>query len=161
MAIPAYLWLKDEQGNDIQGSVNVTGREGSIEVLEFNHSIYIPTDNDTGELTGTRKHGAILLKKAFDASSPYLFKACCNGQKLKKAVIRWYRIDDSGQEVEYYQHVLDGVKINSFSPKMANTKDPALEKIPHIEGVSLRYEKITHTYLDGNISHFDSWNDGR
>ncbi|GGX62508.1 Hcp family type VI secretion system effector [Saccharospirillum salsuginis] len=161
MAIPAYLWLKDEQGNDIKGSVSVTGREGSIEVLEFNHSIYIPTDNDTGELTGTRKHGAIMLKKAFDASSPYLFKACCNGQKLMQAVIRWYQIDDSGQEVEYYQHVLDGVKINSFSPKMANTKDPAFEKVPHIEGISLRYEKITHTYLDGNISHFDSWNEGR
>ncbi|MEP4546668.1 MAG: Hcp family type VI secretion system effector [Saccharospirillum sp.] len=161
MAIPAYLWLQDEQGNDIRGSVNVTGREGSIELIEFDHSIYIPTDNDTGELTGTRKHGAIRLVKAFDESSPYLFKACCNGQKLKNAVIRWYKIDDSGQEVEYYQHELEGVKINSYSPGMANTKDVALERIPHIENISLRYEKITHTYLDGNISHFDSWNEGR
>ena len=161
MAIPAYLWLQDEQGNSVNGSVNVTGREGSIELLEFDHSIYIPTDNDTGELTGTRKHGAIRMVKAFDASSPYLFKACCNGQKLKSATIRWYKIDDTGQEVEYYQHTLEGVKINSFSPRMANTKDITLEKIPHIENVSLRYEKITHTYLDGNISHFDSWNEGR
>lgn len=161
MAIPAYLWLEDEQGVSVQGSVNVADREGSIEVLEFNHSIYIPTDNDTGELTGTRKHGAVTLVKAFDASSPYLFKACCNGQRMKKAVLRWYKIDDSGQEIEYYQHELEGVKINSFSPKMANTKDIAQEKIPHIESVSLRYEKITHTFLDGNISHSDSWNEGR
>ena len=161
MAIPAYLWLKDEQGSSIDGSVNVSGREGSIELLEFDHSIYIPTDNDTGELTGTRKHGAVSLTKAFDASSPYLFKACCNGQKLKEAVIRWYKIDDSGQEVEYYQHVLEGVKINAFSPQMANIKDPSFEKLPHIEVVSLRYEKITHSFLDGNISYSDSWNEGR
>jgi len=161
MAIPAYLWLKDEQGNDIRGSVNVSGREGSIELLEFDHSIYIPTDNDTGELTGTRKHGAITVVKAFDAASPYLFKACCNGQKLESAVLRWYKIDESGQEVEYYQHELEGVKINSFSPQMANTKEPSMEKIPHIESISLRYEKITHTYLDGNVSHSDSWYEGR
>lgn len=109
MAIPAYLWLKDEQGNEIEGSVSVSGREGSIEVLEFNHNIYIPNDNDTGELTGTRKHGGISILKAFDASSPYLFKACCNDQRFKEAVIRWYKIDDSGQELEYYQHVLEGV----------------------------------------------------
>ena len=42
MAIPAYLWLKDDQGNDINGSVSVSGREGSIEVLEFHHNIYTP-----------------------------------------------------------------------------------------------------------------------
>ena len=161
MAIPAYMWLKDEQGNEINGSVTVAGREGSIEVLEFDHLIYIPTDNDTGELTGTRKHGAISLTKAFDAASPYLFKACCNGQKLKEAVIRWYKIDDSGQEVEYYQHVLEGVKINSFAPGMRNVKNPEMERIPHVEGVSLRYEKITHTFMDGNISYSDSWVEGR
>ena len=32
MAIPAYLWLKDDGGADIKGSVDVQGREGSIEV---------------------------------------------------------------------------------------------------------------------------------
>lgn len=31
MAIPAYLWLKDDGGADIKGSVDVNGREGSIE----------------------------------------------------------------------------------------------------------------------------------
>jgi type VI secretion system secreted protein Hcp len=133
----------------------------SPELLEFDHSIYIPTDNDTGELTGTRKHGCVTVIKEFDASSPYLFKACCNGQRFNGAVIRWYKINDSGQETEYYQHVLEGVKINSFSPRMANTKDVSLEKIPHIESISLRYEKITHTFIDGNISYSDSWNEGR
>lgn len=30
MAIPVYLWLKDDDGNDIKGSVDVLNREGSI-----------------------------------------------------------------------------------------------------------------------------------
>ncbi|EKQ7051793.1 type VI secretion system tube protein Hcp, partial [Escherichia coli] len=37
MAIPAYLWLKDDGGADIKGSVDVKDREGSIEVLGFGH----------------------------------------------------------------------------------------------------------------------------
>lgn len=56
MAIPAYLWLKDDGGADIKGSVDVQGREGSIEVVALDHDVYIPTDNNTGKLTGTRTH---------------------------------------------------------------------------------------------------------
>ena len=39
MAIPAYLWLRDDGGNPIYGSVDVQNREGSIEVLSFSHGL--------------------------------------------------------------------------------------------------------------------------
>lgn len=45
MAIPAYLWMKDDGGAEIKGSVDVHGREGSIEVLGFSHGLHLPTDN--------------------------------------------------------------------------------------------------------------------
>lgn len=51
MAIPAYLWLKDDGGNPIKGSVNVQNREGSIEILSFSHGLLVPTDNNTGKMT--------------------------------------------------------------------------------------------------------------
>ena len=54
MAIPVYLWLQDDGGAEIKGSVGVQKREGSIEVVAQDHSVYIPTDNNTGKLTGTR-----------------------------------------------------------------------------------------------------------
>lgn len=54
MAIPVYLWLKDDGGADIKGSVDVQDREGSIEVVAQEHNLYIPTDNNTGKLTGIR-----------------------------------------------------------------------------------------------------------
>ncbi|STV88432.1 type VI secretion system effector [Klebsiella michiganensis] len=49
MAIPVYLWLKDDGGADIKGSVDVKDREGSIEVVAQEHKLYIPTDNNTGQ----------------------------------------------------------------------------------------------------------------
>lgn len=63
MAIPAYLWLKDDGGADIKGSVDVNGREGSIEIQGFGHSLHLPTDGATGKITGTHIHAALGLRK--------------------------------------------------------------------------------------------------
>ncbi len=161
MAIPAYLWLKDDQGNDIKGSVTVAEREGSIEILHFDHELRIPIDNDTGELTGTRKHEPFVITKAVDSSTPYLYKACANGQTLKQLELKWYRIDDTGAEKEYFCQKLEDVKITSIAPTMHNVKDLDKERYPHLETVSLRYKKITWTYIDGNIEFTDSWTEGR
>lgn len=65
MAIPAYLWLKDDGDADIKGSVDVQDREGSIEILSFGHGLHIPTDNTTGKLTGTRQHSPLTIEKEF------------------------------------------------------------------------------------------------
>lgn len=54
MAIPVYLWLKDDGGADIKGSVDVKDREGSIEVVAQEHNLYIPTDNNTGKLAAIK-----------------------------------------------------------------------------------------------------------
>jgi type VI secretion system secreted protein Hcp len=159
MAIPAYLWLKNDGGADIKGSVDVQKREGSIEVVEFVHALTIPADNNTGKLTGTRVHAPVVLVKEFDSSSPYFYKAVTSGQTLKSAEFKWYRINDAGQEEEYFNTLLENVKVVSVAPVMHNIKNPATEKFNHMESIQLRYEKITWTYKDGNIVHSDSWNE--
>lgn len=159
MAIPVYLWLKDDGGADIKGSVDVQDREGSIEVVAQEHNLYIPTDNNTGKLTGTRIHTPFLFTKEIDSSSPYLYKAVTTGQTLKSAEFKWYRINDAGQEVEYFNTKLENVKVVKVNPLMHDIKDPAYEKHNHLEQIELRYEKITWTYKDGNIIHSDSWNE--
>nr|GEZ95388.1 hypothetical protein [Tanacetum cinerariifolium] len=142
MAIPVYLWLKDDGGADIKGSVNVQSREGSVEIVAQDHSVYIPTDNNTGKLTGARVHTPFLFTKEIDASSPYLYKAVGTGQTLKSAEFKWYRIDDAGQEVEYFNTLLENVKVVRVAPKMHDVKDPAKEKHNHLEMIELRYEKV-------------------
>ena len=72
-------------------------KRNSIEVLEFHHEVRIPTDPDTGALTGTRKHEAFQIIKAFDQSSPLLYKAVCEGITYDKMKVDWYKIDDQGQ----------------------------------------------------------------
>jgi type VI secretion system secreted protein Hcp len=161
MAIPGYMTILDDQGSKLEGAVKVSGREGTIEILGFDHELRIPTDNDTGSLTGTRKHEPFVFLKAFDNATPYLYKACSNGQTLKKIELKWYRINDTGTEEEYFRHTLENVKLTSVKPTMHNVKDLDKERYPHLEQVACRYAKITWTYTDGNISFSDSWTEGR
>ena len=159
MAIPVYLWLTDDAGTEVKGSVSVKGREGSIEVVAQQHNLYIPTDNNTGKLTGTRIHEPFVFTKQIDASSPYLYKAVTTGQTLRRAEFKWYQIDDNGYEVEYFSTILENVKVVTVAPTMHDIKEPSKEKHNHLERIEFRYEKITWTYKDGNIIHSDSWNE--
>ncbi len=95
MPIPAYMWLKDDGGADIKGSVTVQGREGSIEVVGFDHGVNLPVDTAAGKITGTRSHSAMNIEKEFDPTSPYLYKAVSTGQALKSAELKWYSIRNS------------------------------------------------------------------
>ncbi|PLR36855.1 type VI secretion system tube protein Hcp [Chimaeribacter californicus] len=155
MAIPPYLWLKDDGGALIKGLVDVRGRENSIEVLSFMHGVDIPTDGHTGQITGPRIHDALEFEKEVDSSSPLLYKASTTGQTLKSAEFKWYRINDAGREEEYYNVLLEGVTVVSVKTIMHNIK--SFESTNHLELVTLRYEKITWKYCDGNLTHSDSW----
>jgi type VI secretion system secreted protein Hcp len=159
MAIPVYLWLYEEEGRLLKGSVDVSGREGSIELTGMQHDLFIPTDDATGATTGTRQHEAYTFEKLIDSSSPLLYKALTTGRTLAKAIFKFYRINYNGQEEEYFVTTLENVKVCHVVPVMYDTKDPDFEKHGHIEHVGLRYEKINWCYTDGNIKHADSWNE--
>lgn len=116
------MWIYDDGGALIKGGCDVADREFSIEFKGFHHNLSIPTDNATGKPTGTRQHSPMIIVKEFDYSSPYLYKAVATGQNLKSAEIKWYKISDAGQEVEYFNMLLEGVRIVSISPTMASQK---------------------------------------
>lgn len=159
MAIPVYLWLTDDAGNLVKGSVDINGREGSIEVVELMHSVDLPTDDKTGRITAKRVHGDYALIKEVDSSSPYLYQGVIMGKRYKKAELKFYKINNNGQKVEYFRTTLENVRINEMEPFMLDIKNPAFEKHNHLEALYLSYEKITWHYIDGNIIHSDSWNE--
>lgn len=157
MAIPGYIWLKDDGGADIKGSVDVNGREGSVEVISFSHGMYLPVDGHSGKIMGNRIHSPLRFEKEFDTSSPFLYKAVSEGIQLKSAELKWYQINDAGQEVEYFNMLMEKVHVVSISPFMHNYKTPAARLQNHMESVELRYEKITWKHNDGNLIYSDSW----
>jgi type VI secretion system secreted protein Hcp len=143
--IPAYIEV-----DGIPGGVNVAGREGTIEAYEIDHRIYLPTDRDDGSITGTRKHDAFSFVKRRDRSSPLLLQRVATGESISKVSIKFYEITDQGEEVPSYQIELTKVKVVSVTK--FNTPRGYAER------VTLRYEKISETFLDGNLQFNDEWN---
>jgi type VI secretion system secreted protein Hcp len=153
-----YMWLKDDGGADIKGAVDVKDREGSIEIIGFSHGLNILVDGANGKITGKRSHSPMMIEKEFDSSSPYLYRAVSTGQTLKSAEIRWYRINDAGQEECYFIMTLEGVKITGVNPGMPNAKMAGNAQINHMESIALMYDRITWRYVDGNVQYTDDWN---
>lgn len=154
MSNPAYLWLTDENGSPMIGSSLVAGRIGAIEIKSLTHNVNIPADSNTGRLTGTRVHAPIMFQKEFDRVTPFLYKALSTGATLKSAIIKMYTITDAGMEREYFNIILENVKLTSITPDLY----PGASTGMHLETVLLRYEKITWKHCDGNIIYTDEWN---
>ncbi|WP_058968847.1 Hcp family type VI secretion system effector [Type-D symbiont of Plautia stali] len=155
MSTPAHLWLKDENGSPIVGGCLIPTRLGSIEIRTLTHNITIPTDRNTGRLTATRLHAPIVFQKEFDQTTPLLFRDLCQGRTLKSATIKMYRINESGIEIEYFNIVLENVKITSITPSLV----PSGIASTHMENIEIRYETITWKYVEGNIQFKDGWNE--
>lgn len=83
MPIPPYMWLKDDGGADIKGSVDVQDREGSIEIIGLSHGINLPVDSANGKITGTRQHSSMMIEKEVDSSTPSL-QGCSNRANAEK-----------------------------------------------------------------------------
>jgi len=158
MASPAYLWITDHQGNAVKSHCSVKGREHAIEVFGFDHEMFIPNDQHTGVLTGTRQHGPVRVLKSFCPASPILSKACASGETLKELKFSWYRIKEDGREEEYFRHILTQVKVVSVKPKLHNIKISDNDRRTHEEEIAFRYQKIRWEYLEGNITAEDEWN---
>ena len=155
MSTPAHLWLENENGSPIIGGCLMPMRSGSIELKSFSHGVTIPVDPSWGKLTGTRVHRPITVVKEFDQTTPILYRAVCEGRTLKTAIIKMYQIQESGIESEYFNIVLENVKITTISPYLA----PNGMSSTHLETIELRYEAITWKYTEGNIIYRDIWND--
>lgn len=161
MASPAYLTITDEQGNPVKSDVKIKGREGTAEVTAFNYHVAIPSDPNTGALTAVRKHGDAIITKTYDGASPILFDACCRGKTMQQLKIDWYQINDRGEEILYFTHLLSDVKIVKVQQFMKNVKDPEYDNMGHQEEVHVRFKKIEIDHPDGNIRASDSWTESR
>lgn len=156
MPLPSYMNIPD-----IPGSCRVQGRENHIEVLGFNHEVYMPTDRKDGSATGTRVHKELVLVKNFDKSSPLLQQYLCNGKVIPMATLRWFQINEMGIEEEYFNHELTQARVVSIRPYMPDVDNPSNEQYKHMEEVAFRYEKIKWLFLEGNVEYTDSWFEGR
>jgi len=157
MPMPSHLYLEGLKQGKIEGSCDQQGREGSILVQALNHDVFIPRDPQSGQPTGKRVHNPMTITKVFDASSPKLFQALSTGERFKTVELKFFRINETGNEEHYYTIKLENAILVSVKSYYPNCLDASFGSYGHMEDLSFTYEKIIWTWQPDGIEAEDSW----
>jgi len=156
MPMIAHLELQGEKQGKIEGTCDMSGREGTILIYGMDQKIHMPRDPQSGLPSGKRVHGPMTLVKEFDKASPKLYQALCTGEHLK-VNLKWYKIDKQGKEKHYFTHALEDAIVVSIKPYMPIAFLKEHEPYRHMEEVSFTYSKIKWTWEDDGIEAEDQW----
>jgi type VI secretion system secreted protein Hcp len=157
MPAHVYVTMKGQKSGNIVGDSTVKGREGNIEIMQFDHSIRKPTDQFTGQPTGLRVHSPVVLWKAMDQASPILYQVLCTGETLTEVDIKFYETDPAGGEKQRFDIKLENAHVTEMKTFMPSTKDSGREHFAYHESVSLVYERITWEDKDFQKMATDDW----
>jgi type VI secretion system secreted protein Hcp len=113
---------------------------GAIAVTGYSHEIVSPRDPSSGLASGKRMHKPLTITKQLDASSPLLLKAAVDNRALSSILIGLLR---NGQQVA--------------TVKLTNALISDYTANGDTEHWSFTYQKITWTWLDGNVTAEDDW----
>jgi len=158
MPTPMFLTVTGQTQGSIEGSCTIKGHEKTMLIQAVEHVIEIPKSPQTGLPTGKRVHGALILTKELDKSSPKLFQALTSGEQLTDVKLSYYRISAAGKEELYYTTELKNAIITSARTWVPNCLDGAHKTMGHMEDISFTYETIIDTWTPDGIEAQDSWN---
>lgn len=128
-------------------------------VLAYEHKVSVPTNNLTGQVTGTRKHEFLEVTKFIDKSSPLLLNSLAAPSELD-VEIQFYRTPDetsAGEPVQYYTITLKRAKIVSIRTVSPNILDPECEDYMPYEVVRFTYGQIQADHVVCGTNAIDDW----
>ena len=166
MPTPAYLSIEGATQGAITddtfteasvGNVYQEGHENEILVQSFRHNLTVPTDIQSGQPTGQRRHKPLVITKVFDKSSPLLYTALATGERLTKCNLKFYRTSVSGTLEHYFTILLEDAIITDIQAYFHNCLDPNCAHFTHLEDVSYTYRKITWSHEASGTSGADDW----
>jgi len=157
MAMNAFLKIVGKKTGEVHGSVTQKGREGKILVIAADHSIVAPSDPQAGVATGKRMHHPFSITKECDRSSPVLYNMLCTSEVISDWTLQFFGQSPTGVETQTHTVQLTNALISGISFHMPNIRNPELVRYAEYEEISFVYQKITWTWIDGNITSSDTW----
>lgn len=146
-------------GKESIGSFFKADHDEECLVLSYAHKVSVPTNNLTGQVTGTRKHEYLTIEKFIDKSSPLLTNAVTSPTELE-VTMRFFRTPDetsAGEPVEYYNITLQRAKIVSIETISPNILDPANDGYIPYERVTFTYGQIQADHVICGTTAIDDW----
>ena len=151
----AYMWIT-ANGGLIQGPVTEPGKEGSIQLLAYDHTIERPYDPETGLPTGVPIHHPICIKKQVDQTSPLLYLTLADNQDVD-LLVRFYRVDGVGQDVNVYTIETSNGRTVNVQESMPDLVDPFNTDPGFFDACAFVYGTIRWTWEEGGVIYQMNW----
>jgi len=156
MAQNVYLELSGATQGPINGDSTRVGNENHIECVYYQHDLIVPVSKGSGQATGRRRHGPIIVRKRIEKASPKLTLALINNE-LVAGTFRFFRPSpSSGVEEHFFTVQIEGGRVVSLKQVVPDTFVPATASQPPLEEAWFVFARITWTIADGNITTTDT-----
>lgn len=159
MAETVHLYLK-ANGKDIKGesTQESLGRKDSIECVGYEQAVKTAREAGTGMMTGRRQYDPLRIVKRVDKASPLIKKALTSNEKID-AVFKFFRPNPTGDGTteQFYSVEIKNGNVASVEDVVNNTLDPQLVNNPPLEKVTFVFQDIKWTFMNGGITHEDTW----
>jgi type VI secretion system secreted protein Hcp len=123
----------------------IKGGDGTSQLMDVTHftaDLKSPRDIASGQASGKRQYQPIIIRKLTDAASPLLLQACATNETLSEVIFTLYGA---------------GGTTPKTTVKLTNASCAELAHDDTQETISLTFQKITWTYIDGGITAEDDW----
>jgi type VI secretion system secreted protein Hcp len=150
-----YITMVDDKGATIVGGFSSKG-DPLIPVLSLEHQVTSPRDSASGQATGKRVHKPLVFTKELDKSTPILYRVFATGATLPTVTIsKLLPLDSraafSGTNTNVFNTILTDVQIAQIDRRLDN------RDLMETETISLTYDRIQWTWVDGGVTHYDTW----
>jgi len=152
-----YMVADGEFQGLIQGSVQIPGHEGEMQVTRIDHLIDTEFDPLTGLPTGRRLHHPFVIRKPVDRATPRLLLAYASTERLVDVWIKFFRLDYVGMEEQYFTVHLINALVVSHEQAVPEEVDPQTGAQSHWEEIACTYQRIGWMWEPEGIYMEDGW----
>lgn len=144
------LKIKGQKQGDFNGNSKKKGREKLIDLYSVEVKTESPIDLASGQTTGRRKHGPVIVLGEVEKTLPMMYTALVTNETLATFKLDFYRSNPDGKQAIFY------------TIELANSRLIDVEMFTDEDGrpnfkAEFAYQQITWTFADGNITATDSW----
>ena len=145
-----FMWVMDNEGNQIDGDVSYGGFEGSHEVLEYSSEVFLPLDPVDYTIAGMPRFLPVQITKLVNQGTPLLFSTMVNGQPLQQVMFKFLKAEtDSADLTEFFQITLEDVKLSTLNTQLQLINNTNML----VELVEFVYDKITWLHVESGVEY--------
>jgi type VI secretion system secreted protein Hcp len=158
MAYEFYVTIEGTKQNAFKGESIRDDHKAKIAGLAYQHQIIAPRDISSGQASGSRQHGPVIITKEWGAASPQIFQALVTNEVLKSVLIEFYATSAEGVQEVYHTVKLINAMVSKISQSTGSSSKTENSLDTHeLEEISFTYQRIEMENIIGKTSAVDDW----